>query len=65
MAETFTGGAKAARLAWSTGARRGVGCPGIPPVVFDFGVDRGTVVAIEWLLDPEALGPLDRVGIEE
>jgi RNA polymerase sigma factor (sigma-70 family) len=60
VAETFSGRARAAKLAlvdglagvvWASGGR--------PRVVFDFTVADGKVVAIEMLADPESLGQLD------
>ncbi|HYU66730.1 MAG TPA: RNA polymerase subunit sigma-70, partial [Jatrophihabitantaceae bacterium] len=66
VAGTFSGRARAARLAlidgtaglvWARGGR--------PRVVFAFTVADGTIVGIEMLADPERLGELDLVILDE
>src|SRR5436309_1466940 len=60
LADTFSGRARAARLALVDGLAGAVWAPGgRPRVVFSFKVTRGKIVAIEILADPARLGQLD------
>ena len=66
VAETFAGRAKAAQpalvdgavgLAWAPGGR--------PTAVFDLTIADGRIVAIDLLLDPDLLGHLDVVLLDD
>jgi len=66
VAGTFSGRARAAKLALLDGFAGAVWAPGgRPRVVFGFTIEAGKVVEIELLADPEQLGRLDLVMVDD
>ncbi|MGH3333617.1 MAG: sigma-70 family RNA polymerase sigma factor [Nocardioidaceae bacterium] len=66
VAETFSGRARAAKLALLDGYAGAVWAPGGKPrVVFGFTVEAGKIVEIELLADPEQLSRLDLAPLDE
>lgn len=66
VAGTFSGRAKAARLALVDGVAGAVwSTHGEPRVVFGFTIEDGRIVEIELLADPERLGRLDLAMLED
>ncbi|HEY9408226.1 MAG TPA: sigma-70 family RNA polymerase sigma factor [Jiangellaceae bacterium] len=66
VAGTFSGRAKAARLALVDGVAGAVwSTHGEPRVVFGFTIEDGKIVEIELLADPERLGRLDLAMLED
>ena len=66
VAETFSGRARAARPALVDGAAGLVWARGgTPQVVFDFTIARGKIVQIDLLSDPERLGELELVMLDD
>lgn len=66
VAETFSGRARAARLALVDGAAGAVwATAGQPRVAFTFAITDGRIAAIELLADPERLSALDVVYLED
>ncbi len=66
VAKTFSGRARAAQPALVNGAVGAVWAPGGQPrVVFGFTITRGKIVEIDLLADPERLGELDVVILNE
>ena len=65
VAETFSGRAKAAKLALIDGAAGAVWSQGGKPrVVFTFTIAHGKIVGIELLADPQRLGELHLVPLD-
>jgi len=66
VADTFSGRARAAQLALVGGAAGAVWAPGGQPrAAFTFTIARGKIAAIDILMDPDRLGQLDLVILEE
>jgi RNA polymerase sigma factor (sigma-70 family) len=66
VADTFSGRARAAQLALVNGAAGAVWAPGGQPrAAFTFTIARGKIAAIDILMDPDRLGQLDLVILEE
>jgi RNA polymerase sigma factor (sigma-70 family) len=66
VAETFSGRAQTAQLALVDGVVGAVWAPGgRPRVVFGFTIKRGKIVEINLLAEPERLGRLDLVVLED
>ncbi len=66
VANTFSGRARTAQPALVNGAAGAVWAPGgRPRVVFGFTITRGKIVGIEMLADPERLGQLDLVVLND
>jgi len=65
VAGTFFGRAQAAQPALVDGAVGAVYAPGgLPRAVFGLTIDRGRIVAIEVLSDPETLAELDVIILD-
>src|SRR5206468_4363714 len=66
VAETFSGRAKVAKLALVNGAAGAVWAQGgRPRVVFGFTITGGRIAAVELIADPERLGGLDLVMLDD
>jgi RNA polymerase sigma-70 factor (ECF subfamily) len=66
VADAFAGRARAAQLALVDGSVGAAWAPGGQPrVAFGFTIARGKIVAIEMIADPERLGRLKVVLLEE